>query len=198
MSLLHRLVMFADAVFAIAITILAIELRPPHGASGGLSAALLAMWPKLLSFALSFVVIAAVWLNHVRIARLLSGADRALTWMTLALLAGIAFLPFPTAVLGEAGAEPAAVVFYAGSVAAVACLQGALWLLVRRRASLRRPDAPESLLRTGIRRSFATAAVFAVSVPVAMVLPLAGMLLWALTLPVLALIGRLPLTEPES
>jgi uncharacterized membrane protein len=198
MSLLHRLVMFGDAVFAIAITILAIELRPPHAAHGELAAALLATWPKLLSFALSFVVIAAVWLNHVRICRLLTGADRPLAWMTLALLAGIAFLPFPTAVLGEAGAEPAAVVFYAASVAAVAVLQGALWLLVRHRAALRRPEAPEALLRTGIRRSFATAAVFAASVPLAVRLPFAAMLLWAATLPVLLAIGRLPLGDSET
>ncbi|MDW8315881.1 MAG: TMEM175 family protein [Rhodovarius sp.] len=198
MPLLHRLVMFGDAVFAIAITILAIELRPPHVPPGQLAVALLATWPKLLSFALSFVVIAAVWLNHVRICRVLAGADRGLAWMMLALLAGIAFLPFPTAVLGEAGAEPAAVVFYAGSVTAVAMLQGALWLLVRGRPELRRPDTEQAGIGRGICRSFATAAVFAGSIPLALRWPLAAMLVWILTLPLLALIGPLPLADREG
>jgi uncharacterized membrane protein len=198
MSILHRLVMFSDAVIAIAITILAIELRPPHGEHGHLGAALLASWPKVLSFAISFLVIAGVWLNHVRACRLLVGADHGLVWITLARLAAVAFLPYPTAVLGESGPQAAAVVFYAGTVATLGLAQAALWGWIGRRPALRKPDVPARVLRVGLRRSLTLAAVFGVSIPVAYAKPLPAMLLWILLVPAFTLAGRLPLTDAQG
>lgn len=198
MSILHRLVMFSDAVIAIAITILAIELRPPHVAHGELGGALLASWPKVLSFAVSFLVIAGVWLSHMRACRLLVGADHGLIRITLALLAAVAFLPYPTAVLGENGSDPAAVLFYAGSVAVLGLVQAALWRRIARRPALRRPEVPAHVLRVGLRRSLALAAIFGLSMPVALAQPLAAMLLWILLLPAFALAGRLPLSDTEG
>ena len=102
MRLSERLVMFSDAVFAIAITILAIELRPPHAGPEGLAAALWGTWPKVLSFAISFAVIGQYRRSHVRLFRCVAEVDRITVSLNLLLLALVSFLPYPTAVLATA------------------------------------------------------------------------------------------------
>jgi uncharacterized membrane protein len=189
MKLHERLVMFSDAVFAIAITILAIELRPPavHGPEPELAQALFAAWPKVLSFGISFAVIGGYWVGHLRAFRCIGHVDGGLVAVNLTLLAAVSFLPFPTAVLGEAGDRAAAVVFYAGSVAMIGVLQAVLWVWVALRPGLLLADAPRHAVRSGILRSLGAAAVFGISVPIALAHPLAAMLTWLAVIPVLYL-----------
>ncbi len=184
MELRERLVMFSDAVFAIAITILAIELRPPHADHDGLVVALWATAPKVLSFAISFAVIGLYWLGHVRFFRAVAEVDGTLTVLSLLLLALISFLPFPTAVLGESGA-PAAVIFYAATVAAAGLVQGALWSWIGLRPALRRPDTPPRAVAMGLARSLGTALVFSASIAVATRWPDAAMYSWLVIIPML-------------
>ncbi len=103
-TLLERLTFFSDAVFAIAITLLVIEIRPPviHGASeAALQEALLGLIPNYVGFVVSFFVIGRFWLGHHRLFGQLARADDRLVFANLLLLLGIAFLPFPTAVFSE-------------------------------------------------------------------------------------------------
>lgn len=116
-KLLERLTFFSDAVFAIAITLLVIEIRPPaiHGASEkALQEALLGLVPNYVGFVVSFFVIGRFWLGHYRLFGQLARADDRLVLANILLLLGIAFLPFPTAVFSEYVNLRTATFLYAG------------------------------------------------------------------------------------
>src|SRR5262245_59528459 len=92
----ERLLFFSDAVFAIAITLLVIEIRVPEhaGASDGeLARALLSRLPQIIGFLISFFLIGQTWIEHHRMCRLLAGYDLGLVWRNLCLLLFVAFMP---------------------------------------------------------------------------------------------------------
>src|SRR5215510_4445653 len=98
----QRIEAFSDGVFAIAITLLIIEIGVPHVSSEeSLSKALGDLWPKYFAYVLSFVMIGIYWANHHSFFRLFVRADHYFLMLNVLFLMAIAFLPFPTAVLGE-------------------------------------------------------------------------------------------------
>ena len=103
-----RLLAFSDGVIAIIITIMVLELRPPHEATW---AALMALAPTFLSYALSFVYVGIYWNNHHHMLYLVKGVNGAVLWANMALLFCISLVPFTTAWLGdtEGAAIPSAV-----------------------------------------------------------------------------------------
>ncbi|MEZ4869502.1 MAG: TMEM175 family protein [Caldilineaceae bacterium] len=113
---LERLVFFSDAVIAIAITLLALEIRLPATAGELDNAALLhnllVIFPSYLGYIISFWVIGSFWLSHHRRFRLIVRYDRNLLLLNMLLLMCIAFIPFPTSVLSEYG-NRTATIFYA-------------------------------------------------------------------------------------
>ena len=129
-----RLLFFSDAVFAIAITFLALDLRLPAGEAAhapgdsALWTALGELSPKYLSFLVSFLVIGLYWQGHHRMFRLINRFDDRLVWINMLFLLCIVVIPFPTTVLGEHGDTTAAVVLYAGTLALTGFLQCAMWL----------------------------------------------------------------------
>lgn len=136
---LERLVFFSDAVFAIAITLLALEIRLPalgeNPTNDQLLQALLALWPKYLSYAISFLVIGSFWLGHHRRFRFILRYDTRLLLLNILLLMGIAFIPFPTAVIGEYG-NRTATIFYALVMTIAGLLNAAVWLYASHRNRL--------------------------------------------------------------
>jgi uncharacterized membrane protein len=131
-----RLEAFSDGVFAIAITLLVLEIRLPPAAEiehgGGLAAALLALWPSYAGYTVSFVTIGIMWANHHEVIRLVSRADHGLMVWNLLLLMAISFTPFPTAVMAEHLPHPGwdrnvAVAFYCGSFTLTAIFYILLW-----------------------------------------------------------------------
>jgi uncharacterized membrane protein len=131
-----RLEAFSDGVFAIAITLLVLEIRLPPAPeiehAGGLAAALLALWPSYAGYAVSFVTIGIMWANHHEVIRLVSRADHGLMVWNLLLLMAISFTPFPTAVMAEHLPHPGwdrnvAVAFYCGSFTLTAVFYILLW-----------------------------------------------------------------------
>jgi hypothetical protein len=82
-----RLTLFSDAVFAVIITILVLELRPPHSPS---FAALVSLWPTAMSYAVSYLFIAIVWINHHHLMRYADTATPSLVWEFCALIHGLA------------------------------------------------------------------------------------------------------------
>jgi uncharacterized membrane protein len=182
----ERLVTFCDAVFAIAMTLLALELRLPEGAlhGGDLAAALIATWPKVLSFAISFAAIAQFWRGHLRAFTWIDRVDGRLVTLNLLLLMVVCFLPFPTAVLGDAGDETPAVVLYAGSVATASLLQALMWLYASAGGRLLRADTPQDVRRHGVWRSLVPFVVFAASIGIAWCgYPGAAMYSWLAIIP---------------
>ena len=114
-----RVEAFSDGVFAIAITLLILEIHAPEaGAAGGLWAGLLALWPSYVAFLLSFFVILVLWVNHHELMRLVRVVTYPLLFANGVLLLTVTFVPFPTAVLAQHLATPeakVAVAFYCGT-----------------------------------------------------------------------------------
>ena len=125
----NRLEAFSDGVFAIAITLLVLEIKVPTGESLGLG--LLHLWPSYLAYAISFIVIGAIWINHHAMFKWIVRADQKLLLLNTLLLMFIAFLPFPTAVLAEAfhtrSGQDVATAFYASTLTAIGILVTAMW-----------------------------------------------------------------------
>lgn len=93
---------FSDAVIAIVITLLVLELSPPRTEPGGLLAGLLGQWPTYLAYAASYIYLAVIWLNHKSAFLRIREMDVGLQWANLGILAMVALLPWPTAVIIDA------------------------------------------------------------------------------------------------
>ena len=93
---------FSDAVLAIVITLLVLDLQPPQHRAGQLLTALLDQWPTYLAYLTSFLYVGVVWLNHKAAFNRISQMDRGLHWANLAILLATSLLPFPTAVIADA------------------------------------------------------------------------------------------------
>ena len=115
----NRLEAFSDGVFAIAITLLILEIRLPHtGAEGHLGNALLALWPSYVAFVFSFFVILVTWITHHDLMRVIRTSTRHLQLANGCCLLYVTFIPFPTAVLAAHLTGPdvsTAVAFYCGT-----------------------------------------------------------------------------------
>ena len=98
----NRLEAFSDGVFAISITLLVIEIRPPElGPGESLAHGLWAQWPSYVAYLVSFLVIGVMWLNHHRIVDQVRSVDGALLVLNLHLLMWTVLIPFPTSVVAE-------------------------------------------------------------------------------------------------
>ena len=179
-----RILALSDGVFAIAMTLLVLDIAVPATTSSDkMPHALLHLWPRYLAYLLSFLVISRFWVIHRQAFALIARDDPALIWLNLLLLLFIAFLPFPTAVIGAHNGSTAAAVLYATAV----CLTGAssaayLWYATGR-ANLIRPDVGRGQIRAMRARSMSGPVLFALSVPVAAVAPYLAEALWIFAFP---------------
>jgi uncharacterized membrane protein len=175
---------FSDGVFAIAMTLLVVQITVPlipdtlpkaeigHRLATGLTA----LGPAYFSFGVSFVVIAAYWVAHHRIFIEVRRHDTGLVWLNLLLLLCIVFIPFPTAVLGRYGDQTVAAVFYAATLAATGVVSGVVTAYADRRGLTDLSGDPVPGLR--IVRSAIPPLVFLASIPVALVSPSAAEYSW--------------------
>lgn len=128
---LDRLFALTDGVYAIALTLLAIELVLPAAAEHlhgqALLRSILASWPKVLAFLTSFTIIGLFWHGNHRAFHYLRRFDSRLDWLMLLQLLCIAFIPFPTAIVGEHVSEPVAQEFYFGTILVTGLSTMALW-----------------------------------------------------------------------
>jgi len=163
----ERLSAFSDGVFAVLITILVLELRPPEAAT---FAALLKEWPTGLSYGVSYLFIAIVWVNHHYLMRYATEATSRLLWFNFLHLFSISLLPLSTAWMAVSRLAPQPVAFYAGVFFVVNATYVALiWELIERTPIARK------VRRTMRIRSVATLGLFAAATGVALRYPLAGL-----------------------
>ena len=178
---LDRIVFFSDAVFAIAITILVLDIRVPYGLSPAeLPAEVLGLWPKYLSYVVSFLVLAIYWQAHHRVFRPIRGYDGTLVWLNFLFLMAVAFLPFPTSLLGEYGREQVSVVNYAANAAVASLLLSAISWYAGRGHRLVPPDHDDEESKIRRLQGLAVPAVFLASIGVSFFSPMAAMYSWLL------------------
>jgi uncharacterized membrane protein len=126
-----RVEAFSDGVFAIAITLLILEVRVPRDLENGqLGPALLRMWPSYVAFLTSFGTIGVMWVNHHRLFSMIHRVEDGLMGLNLLLLLGVTWIPFPTALLAEHLLTPdqrIAAALYAGSFFIIAIVFNVLW-----------------------------------------------------------------------
>lgn len=182
-----RVVAFSDGVFAIAMTLLVLGLDVPPGLDD-LGEALLDERTSLFSYALSFAVLAKLWLDHHEFFGGLERFDRRLMALNLVYLAFVALIPFTSQVLGDYGSRTDAVILYAASIAAVALVLAVQVSYAYRHRLLREEYRPEA--RASAPGAFAAAIVFAVSIPLALIDPVVGMLSWLAASPIGDRIGE--------
>jgi TMEM175 potassium channel family protein len=206
---LQRLLFFSDGVYAIAVTLLAVELVLPEATAdlhgGELLDSLLESWPRVLAFVTSFLFIANFWVGHNILFYQVRRFDGGLMWLVLLQLLCIAFLPFPTSVVGEHVSDPVAQQFYLTSLFLTGLAMWALWWYMSSGRRLVDPDlGPQAIRRVHLISSGVPASVLLLMVLVAMgvgrlVNPLLLAYLLAFAYVVLGVFeGREPIPAEES
>jgi TMEM175 potassium channel family protein len=154
-----RLETFADGVFAIAATLLILNVRLiPTADCTVLSCQILHAWPSYVAYAVSFLTIGIIWVNHHNVMRQIARADRTFLMITVLFLMVVAFIPFPTQLVAEHisgafGDAQAATVTYGITLTLTAVLFNAVWFYAARRNRLLHTDADPRVVR-GISRTF--------------------------------------------
>lgn len=126
----ERIVFFSDAVFAIAITLLVLEIKVPHMDSANEAELRTKLWhllPKIAGFIVSFFIISLMWFEHHRIFRYIKNFDAGLIWRNLIFLLTISFIPFPTALSSENSWSKTAFVIYTLSFALAGLAKFWIW-----------------------------------------------------------------------
>jgi uncharacterized membrane protein len=177
-----RLETFADGVFAIAATLLILNVDAQVGAAPpNLGAGLLHMWPSYVAYVVSFLTIGIIWVNHHTVMTQVARADRTFLFLTVVFLLCVAFIPFPTRLVAEhvrdEGARAAALT-YGITLTATAVMFQAIWLYAALGRRLLRADADDRLVR-GITRSYLPGPfIYLAATLIALVSPTASVVLY--------------------
>jgi uncharacterized membrane protein len=161
---------FSDAVIAVIITIMVLELKAPE--ENATFSALLPLWPTAVSYAISYLFIAIIWLNHHHLLRFVKHVTPALIWVNFAHLFFVSLVPFATAWIARSHLASAPVVVYA---AIFVCID--IIYRVFERQAFEQADAselPDHVRSMARRRSLITVLIFAAAMLCAIVAPRAG------------------------
>ncbi|NMB90936.1 MAG: DUF1211 domain-containing protein [Chloroflexi bacterium] len=189
---LERLIFFSDAVFAIAITLLAIDIRLPETETPLTDARLvqtvLSLWPQYLSYCISFLVIGLFWIGHHRKFRFIQRYDTNLLMLNILMLMLVAFVPFPTSILSAYGTQ-AATILYAAFMLALGLVNLAIWWYAARHNRLIDPHFDPRWRRRETLRAASVPAVFAFSIALAFLNADVAKFSWILVAAILQLAG---------
>jgi uncharacterized membrane protein len=169
----NRLEAFSDGVFAIAITLLVLELNVPAG--DHLWHQLKEEWPSFAAFFVSFWVIGIIWVNHHGVLDHLARADRGVLYLNLLLLFTVVFIPFPTALLADhlksGEDENVAAVVYSAAFLAMSLAYGFLWTYITNRKQLLGVELTDDQIRHISRRFQIGTPFYAVQLAMAFISP---------------------------
>ena len=179
---LERIVFFSDAVMAIAITLLAIDLKVPEispsQAAAELPAQFSALTPRIMSFVISFAVVGIYWTAHHRYFRYIKRYDGGLIALNLLFLLFIVVMPFVAGILGQYAYLPVGVIPYSAAVAAIGFVISALWFYASHNHRLVDASLDDHFIRTRTIISLVIPLVFLVSIPFAFLSPVAAIVVW--------------------
>ncbi len=179
---LDRIIFFSDAIFAIVMTLLVLDIPVPNlspeVAATELPSRVLGLWPMFFSYVLSFLVIGTFWIAHHGTFRYPRSYDRTLIWLNLLFLLSISFVPFPTSLLGEYGDQQFTVVLYAGSLAISRLLLALIWWYAIRGRILLSDNLDPGMARYHLTRSLAITFIFLLSIIVSLAAIFTWLLMW--------------------
>jgi uncharacterized membrane protein len=188
-----RTLTFTDGLFAIAMTLLVVDLAVPTLSDAGsvheLADKLNDDSAKFVSFFISFAVIGRYWLAHHTYFSALARMDRGLIALNLVYLAFIAFLPFPTALLGEYFENPLSIAIYAVNVAVISGMEVVLFSHAQKHDLLEQ-KLPRDVYRYGVAMSLSPVLFFLLSIPVAFISTVLAACMWFLGIPLAAIAER--------
>jgi uncharacterized membrane protein len=194
----QRMEAFSDGVFAIAATLLVLDLVVPAGTRSDLLSAVAGEWPSYLAYVVSFATIGAVWLGHSQITEYLEWADATLVRLNLLLLLFVSFLPFPTRLVGQniaaAERERVAVTIYGLTLLLATGLLSLLWRYALR-AHLVRPDTDDKELTILTERLTPGLAGYVLLLVLGLVMPVLAVIGYLLL--ALFILLPLPLRRPK-
>jgi uncharacterized membrane protein len=184
---LERLIFFSDAVFAIAVTLLALEIRLPAGEElldeKQLLEQIIGLWHSYLGYIISFMVIGVLWIAHHRKFRLIKFYNSRLMMLNLLLLMVVAFLPFPSSLLSRYP-DRVATNFYSLTMIVGELMLALIWWYASRNNRLTDPKMDPQQRRRQFINPLVTSLVFLVSIGIAYLSPTLARLSWILILPV--------------
>jgi len=190
----ERMVFFSDAIFSVAITLMALEIRLPEldpvHAADQIGAALATLIPHIEVYVLTYVVIGVYWLVHHRLFRAIQQFDLPLMWFNLIFLMMIALIPVATNALGTYPELGLVVVFYCVTLALVGFSEFALWFYALRKGYFLKFVAPHGALYLALR-ILAPPVVFLLSIVLIPINTDWAKLSWALMIPLLFILGRI-------
>src|ERR1022692_83825 len=180
-----RVEAFSDGVFAIALTLLVLDLHAPAASRGRFAAALLAQWPAYVAYLAAFLNISSIWINHHDLFTRVRRVDARLICANLLLLLVTALFPWPASVIsaavegGDRGDEVAAMVLYAAVGFLVPLAWIVLYRCVARSPHLLTDSASGAYARQAARRSVVSIVVFPAAAVVAFIEPVAALAAFA-------------------
>ncbi len=183
-----RIMSFSDAIFAVAITLLILNIDipiiPKDQVSRDLGPAIRQLLPHFRTFVLSFVVIGIYWISHHAVFRYVKRSDRPFLWCNLLFMMSIVVMPFSTNLLGAYGNDRLAVMFYAGNLTATGILMALMWWYATRGHRLVDKSLDPALRNHILTASLLPSAVFFISIFISLASPTAAEYSWLAIIPI--------------
>jgi uncharacterized membrane protein len=161
-----RLAAYSDAVFAVIVTIMVLELKAPDEAEFSI---LWSLWPTAISYAVSYLFIAIIWINHDHLMRFVGRPTLGLIWINFVHLFMVSLLPFATAWVARTRLASSAIVFYAGLFVCIDIAYNVFERNVLAQANVREVSA--QMRHIARRRSLVVLATFAMAMLIAFIAP---------------------------
>jgi len=179
-----RIEALSDGVFSIAMTLLVLDVRVPApsevAAAGGLAPALLGLWPRLLTYALSFGLLGVYWVGHHVTFHFIKRTNRTLLWINIAFLLCVASMPFTTALVAQYHQDPTALAAYGGALILTGLALESHWWYATSGHRLVDRDLDPRVITYGSRRILFAPAMYLTSIVVAFLSPAASLLIFVI------------------
>jgi uncharacterized membrane protein len=193
-SRVERLTLFSDAIFAFAMTLLAVDIRVPEIAqnlvNSQLNIELANLAPKLIGYVLSFFISASYWIFYHRIFTNIKRYDRTLISLNIFFLFFIVLIPFPSDLIGRYLSQEISIVIYATVMAAIGFVLSLIWSYASSHHRLIDLDLNNATIRRLRMRTYASPILFLVSIPASLIIGIFTPVLWVIAWPLGSLIDH--------
>ncbi|MCJ7746068.1 MAG: TMEM175 family protein [Actinobacteria bacterium] len=190
----NRIGTFSDSVFAVAITLLVLNIHVPsislHLTNRALDSKLGGLWPNYEAFILSFVIIGIYWILHHLMFRYIERYNGVFLWLNLFFLMCIVFMPFTASLISEYGDTAIATIVYAANLAVASLLMAVIWWYAIGRGQLMMKGFDVVMGKHAVLANLCTTVFFLASMPIALANPRVAKYFWLLLIPVHMLLEK--------